>query len=380
MALALVAAFAMPAAAASKVSGPDKVKFYGAVKHYTFSKDISNEQVALGNGSVGTPGTYNDDDTDLKWRHHGSHTNFGARGQTGALKWRVEWAWEDGNGRHWYGEWDFGPASILVGNTSNIEHMSVGICEPGTDRGMLGGSNRVEQIQLKFKIGPAKVILAAMRPMDPPARGTTISPGADETDFSLPKLGARVEFGVGPIKVDIAGTYQTYEEVDTATNRGFDIDSSALLSRFRATFGPLHLRANLWTATNLGMHRSGNAGSQWGGATRAAFRPVFFNNAIQDTDEWGWGIRGTFRFNKMIALHAQYGMYELSQPVAGAIDNERTDKVFAIALPITLVKGFTLQPFYEVEEFELETAATRAAGTTDQGEIKFLGAMWLLRF
>lgn len=361
MALALVAVFTMPAAAA------DKIKFYGNIKMYTHTTELSKEQ------NSGTAD--NETDTDLTWELHGSHTNFGARIETGALKARVEIPFNLGGGRHWYVTWDFGPALLLIGNTSSIEHMSVGKFEPGTDWGGLGGSNRDNQIQLRFKVGPARIKLAAETP---PANAAGINSATnDEIDQTLPKLGARVEFGVGPLKFDLAGVYHSYEERATTANTSTDIDSNALLSRVVANFGPIELAGNLWTATNLAQLKTG------GGSYSAAglYAPTYYNNALHDSEDDGWMVRGTFKFNKMISINVQTGETTGSvSPAAGVIDNEKTRKHFGVSLPITLVKGITVMPMYEKEEYEVTTAATVAAGTQDQGDIKYIGAIWIIKF
>jgi hypothetical protein len=259
--------------------------------------------------------------------------------------------------------------------------MSIGKMEPGTDMGTSGGSNRVEQIQLKFKVGPAKVILAAAKP--PANGGNDVLRGTStgvEADHDLPKLGARVEFGVGPLKFDVCGLYNTYEERSTKTNVGIDIDSSALLGRVRANFGPIELAGSAYTATNVRAMRNTGAGSSWGGVTSAAAFPRYYNGSVQDTEEVGWGIRATFKFNKMISINAQTGEFTHERPRQGQPDDEVVQSHWAVSLPITLVKGFTLMPFYEVEEYEVHTPALRAANITDQGDIKYIGAMWLLRF
>jgi len=326
-------------------------------------------------------------DTDMRWQNDGAGVSrFGARFKDGAMSGNVELGMIDGrdNGyasvrtRQVWGEYDFGSFKLLVGQTYEKAFMPFLFGArggQGTYRGEGGIGTRASMIRARFNAGPGELVVAAIDPNT--GRGASAGfPAApfSEIDVTMPRLEVGYDVKVSNFRIQLCGTYQTYNQVQVSTNKDWDITSYAIIGKVTASFGPLELAGGLYSGQNL---------REFGmGGTKAAWASQFdgTNLRVIDSDLFGWAIGAKFKVNDMFALSAGYGVTSQEQdPVTvGQTKEEDDDKGYHISAFITVAKNFDINLEYGVKDF----GDKRAAGAlpVDEGKAKYWGAEWILKF
>jgi len=364
IAAAFVVACAMPAAAASKVS------FSGRANMIT----VWDKDDATRDGS-------NFNDTDMTWDEDGQTSAFSARFSDGPITGvaefgmgsRITGATISVRTRHIYGEYDFGNFKLLIGQTYEASFLPFLYGWRGGQGGYRGEATigtRMPMIRARFNMGPGELKVAGIYNMGG-AYPTGFLAGR-ENDITLPKLEAAYSVKFENVKVDLCGTYQTYNIVQVSTNKDWDITSYALMGKVEASFGPLSVAGGLYSGENLGNHgMPGALAAGWDGV----------NQRILDAEQFGWSIGAKYVITPMFYFAAGYGETSMSRPsaVAGQTDYEDDSKGYTMHLGIEVAKNFSIKIGYGVRDEE-DMRAAGAATATDQGKRKYWGATWSMRF
>jgi hypothetical protein len=362
IAAAYIAVSVMPAAAASDVS------FYGQSWFATWWDKTD-----------GTSNGTTFDDTAMTWQTDGAQVSrFGARFKDGPMSGLVEIGLGNGAGirtRHIYGEYDFGGFKLLVGQTyakSFLPTLYGARGGQGTYRGEASIGTRTPMIRARFNAGPGELAISALTPTVTTYPAGFAAAFVEDIDSTMPRLEIAYDVKFGNFRLNLVGTHQSYEVVDTATNVGYDVTSYAVMGKLQAAFGPLSLSAGMYSGQNLKEFGMGGlpatATSTWNGTQ------------ILDTDQFGWALGAKFKVNDMFAVAAGYGETDLSQPsgVAGVTDAEDTMKGYHLSAFVTVAKNFDINFEYGVKDWE----DIRAAGglPVDEGKDKYWGMEWILKF
>jgi hypothetical protein len=349
-AVALVASFTLPVMAAEK-----SVSFYGRVWMDTFFTDYSKEWKGLP-----------DDDTDLLWNLEGNGTSrFGAMFKWDSLAANVEIRPLSGSMyRQWWGSWNFGSGTLLVGHTWSPLYLNTticGQCEAGGSAGGYGfwvGDLRRAQIRLTF----GDLIIALVEP----STGAVTNLGAIDYDTTLPKLEAVYTFKTGPVTLIPFLGYQTYDAV-TAADKDYGIDGYVAGISAKASVGPGYVNAQLWMSQN---------DKNWGNLYHGGFGGAYFDGtSVKDEDGLGYAITAGMPLSKTMKFEVGYGHseWELDAPV----DTEDDQDAYYAQLDIQLAPGFFITPeIGVVDKGDQKVGAV----TTDEGKLTYYGAVWKIHF
>jgi hypothetical protein len=403
VAAAFVFTMALPAMAQDK-----KVDFYGSVRVQTYWQTLDKEN----NGTA-----YNDDD--LRWSLDDGSSRFGARFKAGDMGANVEIRPRDQNAnsyggstnhlRHWYGSWDFGSGTLIVGQTwTPTFHPICNECLVGGGGildayGDMGGSVRQAGMQFWFPMrslnGMLKVALleptTTRKPGGASAQGLPqalvpgpgylIYPGqaaipvATDADTTIPAIEASLAMAFGNLDLYVRGGYNTYDLTAVATDQSESIDSWLFGIDFTYSMGPFYFRGLGYFGQNLaafGSHAPNSNGTH--GFSPSAFLNSGGNIQIEDSDNTGFfGVVG-FKFSDKVSLELGYGQRKVEQdnPTLN-FSNEDKKSAWTVFLPITVAKGFTMTP--EVLWTD-EGDITVNGVTQDRGNTLRLGIYWRIDF
>jgi hypothetical protein len=336
----LVAAFTLPAAAADW-------SFYGSSRMTTFYTDRDKESFG---------GTF--DDTDLNWAQQGN-SRIGANVKAGDITGRFEYG-TGINLRLLYGEWNFGSGKMLIGQTYGPVNAFLSNQVFGSDNDMLnyGGVYGGRNDMIMFTFGAFQV--AFLQNM----AALNVGVGAD-TDTELPKVEAKWNHSFGALWVEVGGGYQTYDVVNTATDKEYGVDAYILYLGLKYSMGNFYINADVYmgqNGANYGMYTAGVAGAAYNAGT----------DDIDDCDNFGWLLVGGFKVSDQIQLEAGYGMVEHELDTAGLQEDDLA--AFYVQAVIHLAKGIFVVP--EIGVIDFKDSNTGA----DQGKNTYFGAKWQINF
>lgn len=352
-ACALMVAFTVPAVAADK-----SVSFYGRVWMDTFIEDDSKEWNS----------GYTFDDTDLRWDLNDNGTSrFGANFKWGNMSANTEIRpYSASMYRQWWGKWNFGGGSLLVGHTWSPLYLYTTICGQSHAGGSMGGYGfwvgSLRQAQIRLQFGGLVVAL-----VEPYATLTGTGTGADEVDTSIPKIEATYTLKLGSITLVPFFGYNTYDEVIKATDRSESIDSMVYGLTAKAGFGPGYVKAQAWQSKNP---------KEWGDLYyQGAFSAYWDGSSYKDVDGLGYAVTAGMKLSDMISFEVGYGHAEYELDRTGVYEDECS--AYYAMLPITLAKGFILSP----EIGKIDKQDKIVGGTkTEQGSQTYYGAVWKIHF
>jgi len=377
-ALAMVFAFSVPAMA--------DVSLYGSARMMTYSTTIDNTGAAF-------------DDTDTEFKL-GTLTRMGAKFTAGDVTglWEMDARAGSHNAsshlgdmriRHAFGEWNFGSGKLLVGQTWPVVNFFISHLNY-TAAGMMfdGGVGTVyaRAAQIRFTFGDFKIGLLAPSLQTANLWGITYAnPAAakptatdnGERDVTFPKIELRYDLKLDTMKFAVAAGYQTYEDVNSTTDYGVDIDSYVLGVAGWFNFGPAYL--------NVGLHYAQNPGNyDLGDRYRLTYSAAYFNPAGTDVNDMtGWGglaVLG-YKVSDMVTLEAGYGMLDYSGDngtTVGGPDREDTNQSYYIQAKITLAPGVYMVP--EIMVFDKDEYKTDAGATVEEATQTTFGIWWCINF
>lgn len=352
-------AFALTLTAPVMAADDVAVSFYGNVRMNTFW--VSQDKLRTGHF----------DDDDLMWSFDTGNSRFGTNFKAGDITANVEIRPSNTSYfRQWWGAWDFGSGKFLLGQTWSPVFTSIfGCCFDGGPAGGYGGQNgslRAPQVALWFPVGTGTLKIAALEPNS----GSTndIVAGSADTDVSLPKLEVSFDQKMGAFYFKLAGGYNSYAEVNTATDKEYDIDSWIVLAQPTYSFGPFTLKGLIWMARNNKQYAQVSSINPYNALYDAA------SDSIKDVDSMGYAATAGFKVSDTMSFEIGYSYTEDERD----FDLKEADRDYIyIAMPLTLAKGVTVTPEIGV----LDDGEQKTAGVaTEQGDRTYFGAYWMISF
>jgi len=366
VALALVVGFSVNAMAAQALfytekerlpTAPTKeLELYGSVRVQTYWQDI--------NPDVGR------DDSDLIWNLDDGSSRFGVRFKSGKVGANVEIRPRDqqvpGNYgsfgrttllRHWYGTYDMGFGTFLVGYTWTPTFNPIcneclvgggGILDTYGDQ---GGSTRKAGLQLHMPISGINGLLklALLEPTTFANAGSTgnvsvVTLGAGtaatftDIDTTIPAIEASLAGAFGPLRFTVRGGYNTVDIEDTASNASESIDSWLGALDLTYSIGPFYLRG----VGYLGQNLAAFGGHSPSSVSAYGALPTLYPTGVEDTDNWGWFAVAGFKFNDMRSVKAGYGQRFAEQDTPAPFTNEDDKSAFVVFVPISVTPAFVI--------------------------------------
>lgn len=356
VAAALVVGCVLPAMAADK-----EVTFYGRADFNTFWNKDSKEQAPA-------PNTYSDGD--LQWSMERSVSRFGARFKAGDISGNVELRPRN-NGtsgdyvRHWYGAWNFGSGTLVVGQTWVPTFQAIhGCCQEGGNSLLWGdmvSTARTPGIQLWFPLSFGTLKIAGLEINTPAANVVT---GATDFDTTLPKLEFSLDINkMGPVGLTFFGGYNTYSEVVTATDKEYDVDAWLLGGKVVAGFGPLTFKGLIWAAENTREYglAAGGHGNPWAATYQAA------TDSMADSETFAFALAAIFKATDMVSAEIGFARAKHEISISGQDKNEDVDQYFYLSVPINVAKGVLIVP--EIYKYDYKDRTTNGV-TADEGDRK----------
>lgn len=367
VAVALVFAVALPAMAQDRT-----VNIYGSARMETFIQDHDREFNLFGPGGNGLAF----DDSDLIWRMDESSSRFGARFKAGDVGGNVEIRSNFGGNimRHWYGTWNFGPGTLVVGQTWTPSFIPIcdecmigggGFPSGYGDTGGGGPGPRRPQIQVNFpmKMANGTLTFAALQP-----NTNTVSkaPFNVDTDTTLPRLEGKLTFATGMISGAVVLGYGTFDVVN-ALDGDQSVDSFFATANVTGSFGPF------WASVAGGF---GQNMADYNYAGSVLFANIL-NNSINDVDQTRAAAEVGFNMSDTLAFFVNWAT--LSEQRDNVLGDDEDDKSFwAVGAKITVAKGFTMTP--EVVKTDEGERTTNGVKGPDRGSRTFYGIYWQIDF
>jgi len=364
VAAAFVFTMALPAMAADEKT----VTLYGSARMETFIQDFDKD----------VTGTF--DDKDLVWRLDSSSSRFGARFKAGDIGANVEIRPNSASDmRHWYGTWDFGSGTLLLGQTWTPSFMPIcDECMIGGG-GFLGGYGDLSGIvrqgmfmaTFPMKALNGNLILAALTPTSQTPATIGIPLPSTDTDSTIPRLEAGFTWAAGAINGKVIAGYGSFDVVDT-TNKDYSIDSYFLAANATGSFGPFWL--TLSGAFGQNMLDYGYAGS----VLNAGYSAL--SGDIKDVDQTRFGGEVGFKLSDKVSLFFNYVMMneERDSLTTAGTSDEDDKSAMSVGSLITIAKGFTMQPEIVItDEGNRTTAGVEGA---DRGSKTYYGIYWQIDF
>ena len=307
--VALVLSFAVTASA--------EWNFYGSARMATFWAD--NE--------------FSGEDNMETWAQQGN-SRIGASVKKDAIGGSFE-AGTTWNIRKLYGTWNFGPGTLLVGQTYGPVNLFISNQVYGGDADLLnfGGGiygGRTQMLQVSF--GALDIAL--------------INPTGG-TDYNSPKFEGSYGFKTDMFSLTVVGGYQTYETPD--------IDSYALAAKLGLSLGPAKIQASAGIAQNAGSYGLWLSEAPTG--------------AGGDVDSIIAGATIGFKATDMLSFEGGLGWYTHDE---AAGDNDGVS--YYVQAVISPAPGV-----YIIPEIGVQDDMDDAAGSTGV-ENTYFGAKWQINF
>jgi predicted porin len=349
------------------------VSLYGSARFRTYYASVDS----------GTPGV--DSDDDLEWRM-GLLSRFGAHFKSDKITGQVELdARPGGSGstgniesdsgasrlgnmrlRHLWGQWDFGPGKLLIGQTwplyelqvSGLNYYSGGLQRFG---GWGYAVNRTSQIRLTF--GDFQLAF-----LSPDTSQTTPSSTFEEINTKFPKIELGYALKLDPFAFKFVAGYQSYEIEDfNGTKSTENINSWVLGARGKANFGPVY------AGIALSYRQNGGNYGVWTVSTKET--AVFQGPDLKNANAWGLEAAFGYKINDMLTLEASCA--SLSSEQDTALNNEDDVLVYGILAKITMAPGVTITPEIIYQD---NKDVSNNGTSTDQGDVTAFGVFWKIDF
>jgi len=270
---------------------------------------------------------------------------------------RFEYGTSGGNAniRLLYGEWNFGPGSLTVGQEYTPLYMPVSNQVYDTDNGLGGWGEAYpgRHAQIKLKFGGFQI--AAVSP-DATYLMNNILVDAN-TEVTIPRMEFSYKMDMNNLAFGIGGGYSTFEYNNTK-----DIDSYVGIIKGKFQTSAFSLGAQAFIGQNVGnliaSHTTGNDDGE-------GYAKINGNQVI-DNDALGVEVVAAYMINEMVSLEAGYGYMKTEYDTNNA-DKEDVASYYLQA-PITLASGVFVIPEVGMVDYQ------------DQDEIAYFGAKWQINF
>ena len=365
-----------------------ELEVYGSVRVWTYWQTFDKENAtATGNRF---------DDSDLIWGLDDGSSRFGVRFKSGKVGANIEIRPRDRQRvrdrtltiggemdllRHWYGSYDLGFGTFIVGQTWAPTYNP--ICKECLLGGSIldnygdtGLSSRLPGLQLHIPIPALKGLFKfALLTPHTDFGGQVLPAPYSDVDTTIPKIEASLSGAFGPLSFMVRGGYNTFDEASITTDDTQSVDSWVFAGDLTYSIGSFYVRGTGYLGQNLTVYGVGAAASAMG-----LFPQAFVGNTIEDVDNWGWfGVVG-YKFNDLLSIEAGYGMRhsELDNPVTG-FTGEDEASAFVVFLPISITPAFIITPeILWTDEGDLTSSTTGL--TTDRGNRLYYGIYWRIDF
>ena len=379
--IAMVAVCVMNAAAAE-----EEVSFYGNVRMDTFwvdrdaktgnilTSDWGKPAIGWGGPGKATNGLYHE--TDVWWDLCYGSSRFGVKFKSGDIAANVEIRPRGTSFfRQWWASWDFGPGSLVVGQTwSATNHEisnSVYDGGDGTAYGDAGGSSRTPQVAVHFPFETGTLKISFAEPgTDAVAGNLGIAATDFDTESLMPKVEASFDGKIGMLDFGVFGGYNWLEARDASTDYTMDVDGYYAGMMVHFPIGLVYFKGDVWLSRNpyeYGLYLSGNP-----------FAAKAYGGDIKDVEALGYMALVGMKLTDMLAFEAGYGSVKIERdnPTYG-IEDEDDKAFYYIQMPVTLARGVSVTP--EIGKFD-EKEHVVDGDTTDDGDAFYYGAYWRIDF
>ncbi|MBW2302471.1 MAG: hypothetical protein JRF57_02025, partial [Deltaproteobacteria bacterium] len=261
--------------------------------------------------------------------------------------------------RHWYGTWNFGAGTLLIGQTWAVSFQPIDgdvfLGGYAGDYGSAGGRIRTEQIQLSFPFEVGTLKIGFNQP------STNHSTGFGDTDTSLPNI--EMSFGgkIGPVSFSVYGGYNWLDAVNITNDREYSLNSYVYGATVSIPFGPAYFKASYYHVRNP---------NEYGYALATPFDANYnaATDSIEDVDADGYFAVFGFKFNDMVSSEIGYGYVNIErEDFSNPGDDEDDRAYYYLAVPITLAKGVTVTP--EIGKFDEKDHKLAGATAVDDGDV-----------
>lgn len=208
---------------------------------------------------------------------------------------------------------------------------------------------------------------------------------------TLPRIDISFPIKIGKLELEPSATWlrQSYDQVASGFEDKVDLWGVALGGKMG--FGPLTISGEITYGQNLGDDSytgAGSAGARLHAREVAVARAYDssgdgVNDSIQDADYLGAWIQFDFAFGPA-TLQAAVGMEQIqSDAIRNIGEQDITRWGYAIALPISVAKGFIVKPnfiYHDLDDGALDGVNSLNNLTTDFGTEWLLGVAFQLTF
>jgi len=269
--------------------------------------------------------------------------------------------------RHWWGTWNFGAGTLGIGQFWTPDFNPIGSDKYGCGAmsGLgAGGSVRQPQIQLQF--GNFKISGAT------PSTGvpTGLPAGYTDTETGMPKLMASYNLNVAMVGLKFFGGYNSVDARAPATDATISVDSYMLGVNATLGFGPLTIKAQVWTAENPTEYGTG------GGPADGYLAATATGTTINDVGYMAYGINLAYKVNDAWTVTGGYTTAE-SDRTDGAVETTDPTSQFHVNATWRVAKNVYISPEYIVfDRDDIEVGTT----TTKQTKDSRFGVYWRIKF
>jgi hypothetical protein len=355
-AVALVAAFTLPAAAADETLEDHLAthwNFYGSARVSTWYE------------GVGVGDDLGDIDTDNFNLALQGNSRIGARvNLDNGMSGRFEYG-SGVNVRILWGEWNYGAGAFGVGQNYTPYDTFYSNQVWASDEGLLstGGIYTGRRPMLQWRMAGFKVALL---------QATTNDLGTETaTEAPLPAFEASYGFTAGPASMKVVGLWQTYK-IGKDTVLDSDISTWSLGLGGKFDVGAVALWGDIFYGQNLGNYGVYHQGND----EATIIRTGLISTGVEDTDSWGGILGATFKATDMLAFELGGGY---TGNTNNQFDNDNNIWSLYANLNITLAPGFYIIPELGYYDYG-DTAYNRADGTKDAGDLVYAGAKFQINF
>jgi len=335
-AVALVAAFTLPAAAAD----PAAWNFYGSSRMTTFFTSPDDESAVQDN---------------VRWDLQGN-ARIGANVKAGDISGRFEYG-SGPNLRILWGEYDFGGGQFGIGqNYTPIDVFDSNQVFAGDEDLLSWGAMYTGRIPMaQYRTGGFKIALrknVGISELNTDGGVKDILP-ALEASYNLPVGEGRILFvgGINTYKVDPDGVDET-------------VTGGMIGASGRFPVGPVTLAANLWIGKNVGTF-----GMYHQTQDDPLINPI--TGDLEDTDSWGGILVANFKSTDMLSWELGFGYTESDNDTFLGKDDAMSYYGQAV---VTIAPGFFIVP-----EIGVQDSGDNALGLKE-GKIWYAGAKWQINF
>jgi hypothetical protein len=213
--------------------------------------------------------------------------------------------------------------------------------------------------------------------------GMAVAPGeAIREENTIPRFDLSIPITIGNFYFEPAATWlkQNYDGIAAGYEDNLDIWGLSLGAK--AGFGPVTILAEINYGQNLGV------GNYTGAPLAVPYAYASGNHgaavdSIEDTDVWAGWIQVNFDFGPA-TLQMAFGVEDTSNDGSPIVANDSLDRTrygYAVSLPITVTKGFTVMPgvcYHDADSSGHANAATNLS--TDYGDEILVGVQFQLKF